>query len=162
MLFCQSSQEHRAPDLSKTCLSGQLQTKMEKLCCEQKISRTKFLCIWWHLRTPHWGHMSKQDGSTFMGNTATGEGTVSLPYASRSQALHPRDAVPRGAAKARTWGMMVWGAGEQPPYAALPPPPKLITTARTSEFGRKACILMPRILSKSQSGSQPCAPAWRR
>lgn len=66
--------------------------------------------------------MSKQDVFTLLGNTAAGEGTCTLPCDSNTQPLHPRDAAPRrGAVKPRTWGIVVCGAGEQPPMQRLPP-----------------------------------------
>lgn len=70
--------------------------------------------------------LDSQDGFTLLGNTAAGEGTCTVPllYASSSQPLHPRDAVSRGSAKTRTWGMTACGAGEQTPPCSPSHPTK--------------------------------------
>lgn len=45
MLFSQSSGEHRAPALSKQCLTGEGQSRRDRLGREQKMPSTKPFCV---------------------------------------------------------------------------------------------------------------------
>lgn len=114
--------------------------------------------VCWHLRTPHRGQTSNQDVSTLLGNTATREGTCIAPLCQQLPARAPQGCVAQEHCKSLELGDSgVWGR-RGPRHAALPTPPKPVTTAGTSEFGYKEYILLPHILSKSRSGRRPRAP----
>lgn len=111
--------------------------------------------VLWHLRTPHWGQMSNQDVSTLLRNTATIEGTCTAPLCQQLPAQAPEGCITREHCKNLDLGDNGEWSRRAPCHAALPTPPKPITTARMNEFGYKEYILLPHILYKSQSGRWP-------